>query len=424
MVQIIDDPYSGSAFGRLGRGIGQGLSEQLPKEIERTRLASGLKKLNAENVKDPFEFFTKALSIPGLTPQAIQSLGELSRQRLQGEALKNFGSKNEISSFPGLRKKETSEMGEERAPSITTRAPIEATIKPFIPRDNEQILADAARSYEENPAFFKNDPQAAIAFEQQKDATELARTQALQAQRKSQQDVQNVVRSDLNSQHARLGGKVPSEVYSKIEDKAINAVKPVSEGGEGLTEQQAIKKYGQELNAISKSYNQLFSLGKLNQLKKGSTESQRVLKNLQDEFAKRDEQEIFAKLLQTENGLSPSFAYRFAYPISATPALEKYLKDVAYVPGFGPISPKEKRVSPEKVYENVANLMDRKSGPIAIAEYLGEKGYDPDAFLNFLKINQEKYLTGEQARQLTEARNSLPSLNDLFLRSLIERGKA
>ena len=423
MVQVIPDEYRGNVFGRLGKGIGKGLSEQLPKEIERGRLSSGLKKLEKESEGlDPMQYFSRAITIPGITPQMVESLGQLAQRRMQAQALKDFNS-GEGRGGDAIPRNMLPQAGagtEGESPSITTRPPIEATIRPFIPRTPEEKAAAASQNYEANKGFFKHDPQAALAYEDQKDATELARTQAMQAQRKGEQDVQNLIQNSLTAQHGKLGGKVPSEVYNRIEDKAIRAVQSPEMGGEGLTEQQAIKKYGNELNEISKEYNQILSLGRFNLLTKGAKETVRVIKDLQKKLSSRDEEEFFAKILQTNNGLSPDYAYKLAYPVSNTPEVDKYLKALPAQPPFGPVVQKNKRVSQEEAFKEIANRMGKKSGPLAISDELRKKGYDADAFLQFLDQNKDKYLTGEQARQLTEARNAIPNLNDIFLHTMIE----
>ncbi len=87
MVQTINDPYSGNAFGRIGKGIGQGLSEQLPKEIERGRLSSGLKKFEEEHQDlNPMQQLARLSAIPGVTPQMIQSFSELAKMNNQRNA--------------------------------------------------------------------------------------------------------------------------------------------------------------------------------------------------------------------------------------------------------------------------------------------------------------------------------------------------
>lgn len=83
--QIIEDP--GSIFGRMGAGFGKGLVEQLPKEFERQRLSSGLKNFEQEHqALTPIQQLARLSSIPGITPQMIQSFSDLARQQSQMNA--------------------------------------------------------------------------------------------------------------------------------------------------------------------------------------------------------------------------------------------------------------------------------------------------------------------------------------------------
>lgn len=80
-----------SVFGRIGTGLGQGLAQQLPQEIERGRLASGLKSLSDQQGLTPFQQFSALASIPGITPQMIQSGAELLKQQGIRNAYKRGG---------------------------------------------------------------------------------------------------------------------------------------------------------------------------------------------------------------------------------------------------------------------------------------------------------------------------------------------
>lgn len=79
MPQVIEQ--QGSPLGRLGKGIGKGLADTIPKEIDRYRLTSGLEKFEKESKgKSPFQKAIDFYKIPGITPQMIETFGQLSKE--------------------------------------------------------------------------------------------------------------------------------------------------------------------------------------------------------------------------------------------------------------------------------------------------------------------------------------------------------
>jgi len=82
----------GSIFGRIGSGIGKGIAEQLPKEIENQRLRAGLndvaKQADQGNLS-PASFLAKVAGTYGVTPQIVQSFTELSKLQNQRNAFQN-----------------------------------------------------------------------------------------------------------------------------------------------------------------------------------------------------------------------------------------------------------------------------------------------------------------------------------------------
>lgn len=78
-------------FGRIGTGLGKGLADQLPKEMERNRLASGLKEFEQDYQNlTPIQQLSRAAAIPGATPQLLQSLTELAKIQNKGNAYRNL----------------------------------------------------------------------------------------------------------------------------------------------------------------------------------------------------------------------------------------------------------------------------------------------------------------------------------------------
>lgn len=422
MVQVIDDPYSGNVFGRIGKGVGKGLSEQLPKEMERSRLSSGLKKLEQEKDLDPMQFFTRALTLPGMTPQAIESLGKLAKHRMQAQGLKGFAGEREkgADAFPkSIMPEVKGQKGE--APSITTRTPIEATLNPYIPMSTGEINQAASQVYEENPAFFQHEPQRAIDYVRQQDAQEQAINSALQGQRSNEQQVQSTIVNSLKDQNKLLGTRVPSNVYSSIEDKAINAVRSKKDGGEGLTEQEAMKKYGKELDSISRDYSSIDALGNWGILQKPSSSTLNGIRSLQTKFAERNDLENFAQELMTKNKLSPGIAHYLAYPPNQTKELNNTLMKAPNIPrpkpGIEPPIPEHVKIrKTEELAKKLAPTLGKNGSPLSVAEELKAKGYDPQTWLNYLRKNRKSLdLTESQARQLDIALPKGINLNDLWL---------
>ena len=72
----------GDIFGRIGTGLAKGLSEQVPKEIERNRLATGLKNLGEQKNLTPFQQYAGLVGVAHDYPQVVESGSNLLRMLL------------------------------------------------------------------------------------------------------------------------------------------------------------------------------------------------------------------------------------------------------------------------------------------------------------------------------------------------------
>ncbi len=413
----------GNIFGRVGKGLAQGLSEQVPKEIERARLSKGLEALSNESSGlTPFQRYSKLLSIPGITPQGIQSGAELLRQEGINQALINRGQgSNQGNPYAALEKPSASNQNQAPGtPSVTTTNPIEATTKPYIPKDYNQLIDRAGQLARENPALYQGDPQKAIDAAIQEDQQNQNINKAYQSQRQGQQDVQTRIENEFQNRAKSLNAEVPGTVFNEIRDKAIDAVN----SGQ-FTEKQAADKYGKEIDAVSRAYKSLDTVGNWTMLSRSPSENKRELKSVRENFKERNDLENLADTYISKNGLSPSKAYYLAYPSTEVKELNNTLvklpelkNSISYKKGFPSPEFNEEDIRKKtlEIAPKIAKSMGKDGSPLSVSEELQSKGYDPQTWLDYLNKNRKSLdLTERQARELAKPRNFFPSLNDNWL---------
>jgi len=405
-------------FGRIGSGIGQGLGEQIPKEIERSRLQRGLEDLskNAANLT-PFQRFAKLSGIPGITPQAIQSGSQLLQQEGQNQALINRSNAPRLPDTPQsnpyaeLQRKPSAASTEPQTPSVTTKTPIEATIQPYIPKSYDQILDRAGELAQQNPQLYQGDPHKAIAAAQAEDQSLQAQNTALKAQRQGEQDVQTRIENEFQNRVQSLNAQVPGDVFNKIRDKAIQDV-----ANGKLTEKQAADKYGKEIDSVSRDYKALDTLGNWKILANKPNENLREINSIQKKFQERNDLENFADTLIAKNGLSPAKAYYLAYSPSNS---KKLNSEISNLPKIHETRTEDPSYETLQIAPKIAKEMGKEASPLAIAEELAAKGYDPSEFIKYVDKNRKELdLSERQARELDKPRNLIPTMNDFWLFSM------
>ena len=380
---------------------------------------------NAGNLS-PLEAATQLFSIPGVTPQMVQTLPALLQQQQLAQSLGSQDqSQQQVPEFPQLP-------NEQPNAGLTTRPGIEATRKGYIRPTVQQIDQRAFQLYSANPKRFNNDPQKAIQYARDEAAQEQAINQDYQSQRQGEKAVQRDVQSNLQTQANLLNAKVPGNVYSDIEQRAVRSVLPIEEGGEGLTDEEAKIKYGNELDEASRQYNSLENIGSPKWAWELPSAINRTLKSTREGFKKRGDLRNFADSLTGKNGLSPSKAYYLAYPVSEIPELSKTIQKI---PDLNPkktfredVFERKHAYNPNAILNQImpklAELMGKEGSPLSIAEELNSKGYDANIWLNYLNQNREKFdLTGRQADELTKPRSWMPNLNDIYLFTLSNQDK-
>lgn len=412
-------------FGRLGSGIGQGLAEQIPKEIEHQRLRSGLQNLAQKAGElSPEQYLAEAAGTYGITPQMIQSFGEIAKQKARGQALiqsQNSQQKQQAknSPFPQQTPKATSPSGSE-IPSITKPESLEKIQEGFIPPTQDELFERAGKMYNANPALFNHDPAKAIEVAENAALRDERRIEAHQRHHANLTALQSAVGEKLAAQAGRLEVKIPSNIYTKIEDEAIQAVQPKSKGGRGLTEQQAMKEFGEKLDGISRDYKAIDTLGGWGIVARPAAGTLSNIKNLQKKFDKRGDTENFGDELISKLSLSPILAYSLAEPVSRSYQLNNALKSL---PKLKPIETLFESKVPDKILRDKTLEVSKKlapllkdQSPLAVAFELKKLNYDPNIWLDYLIDNRENLdLKESQGRQLDKPDSAAGTLSDWWL---------
>lgn len=419
----------GNIFGRIGSGIGKGLAEQVPKEIERSRLSEGLQDISQRTGQTPFQQFASLLSLPGITPQAIQSGSELLRQQgmlqnLQQEQQKQ--QQQQRSNQLPVSDQVLQQASQVDQRSLTTPRGVQATLNPFIPPSGEEQEAMARKLFVEQPQVYHTLDEARHAVNN-KIAANQRRSDALINSRKLENDVQTEAENRLKNEINKLGANIPGRDISQLEKRAVEDIRTGA-----LTEEEAAKKYGAEADKISRDYANVRSWGGIDLITNHAKDLRSAIKSVQKSFAARGRQRDLADTMIAENGLSTPFAYSLAMPVSDIKSLHDQIKALPVIKpelssvggglsglGITGVVEKERQQKTNNIVPRLARLMGKEGSPLAVAHELQEKGYDPQVWKDYLIENQKDLdLTTGQIEELGKTdKNFMGWLNDLWLKT-------
>jgi hypothetical protein len=403
-------------FGRIGSGVGQGLAEQIPKEIDRSRLASGLEKFERESTNlTPMQGFVKALAIPGVAerPQIVQSLGDLQRQQSYLNSLKNQyqDQGKEQPKTKGYVPTEE-EVNQPMKGQVNTLATPEATAESYktaIPPTEQEERKDAYQSFQKNPARYDYDFNNALNERKATTTRNSEIQQAYKNQEATAVDKETQAKAALKTEIDKLGlNNIPPKAKQKFEEKILNAILSEKEGGEGLTQENAIKKYSKEMDQANRNYLDLSSLSAWSPV-----DFNRRANALQKEFASRGEQQMMMDKMIADQQVSPLYAAHKAYPLQKEkiPTLNKLGVQVGSPTIAGVSIPKMNDIT----YEKLKKEMGKENSPLSIAYELQQKSQNPRGWLKYLDDHRDD-LEVWQADQLTKNLNVF-DIKDMWLRA-------
>lgn len=413
----------GSTLGRIGSGVGKGLAEQLPKEIERERLSQGLKKLGDQRDLSPFQQFAGLASLPGITPQMIQSGSDLLRQQAIINSINQKSAP--IPNQEGFAPVKSNDQG---IVSATTPESTQAALNPYIPPSGQEREILARQLMAAEPQIYPNIESARAAINNQISG-DVEQSSAKLQKRALEEDVQNKTENALRNEISTLGAQVPGTLQSKFQQKAVDDVRKGL-----LSADQAKIKYGEEALKANKDFTNIRSWGNLGLITKKPDDLIGSIKALQNNAKKSGYQKEAAETLMAENGLTPQFAYASMYPVNEIKSLNDELKSIPDInpkiqklssgpglAGLGVGRPNNANSSAltEKIAPSLARSMGFEGSPLSISYELEKKGYDPQVWKKYLIDNQKELnLTSDQIDQLQKpAPSFFGLLNDWWLKA-------
>ena len=444
-------PAGGTFASNLGANIGRGLSEQVPKEVERYRLSRGLQDLaNQSGNLDPVQTLARVASIPGITPQMIQSFGELSRLQQQKGAFGRLSGGGDqrglISQQAGLNQ-QGQEPGsfQERIASALNPQQAESTTRPSQARSepgsqatdqivnepelNERALTRSKWDKEKrnqrineyiNDGFLPDQAKELAKDDEDRDLSEPGFLQQRQAELQGKREQ---ARGEFSRQ---LGIKLekevdnegkPTDVYRDITGENLANIQKEMERdlrlNPNLTFAQAADKWSTKALEFAKTKIQLKTLLKTtgNEAFIKGNEDFKKLQSFSDIFKDANNSEEFYNLLQ-EDGLklSPQGAASIAFKPSST--VEKIIKNYGIEnkkirESFKGI---DREQNARKLATQVAENMTHQDSPLSIAWNLSkmDPSFDQKSF--FDQLSQESENTGFTDRQRRETAQGVPGL--------------
>lgn len=462
----------GNIFGRIGSGIGKGLAEQVPKEIENYRLKTGLKELadkSDEGNLSPAQFLAQASGTYGITPQMIQSFGELSKIQNQGNAYRKGagGSQRPGQQTQGMSPESSPQNGQslrdiqfgnfqsnQGQPTIQPSQKIppvgsvnnQQQTPNIAPNENVPQISEGNTLNQQNLARFPWTPQQrqstvadyidqgflpdqARQLQQDDESRDLATPGVHKERLKDIEEAKGKVRDTLKRHLETKLQKTGDNVYKDVEGRMIlNAER-------GMT-RDLIKSPKSDIDNVANDWSErlyntaiakdkMRALGKTTGIEnfiKGDS-AEKKLKEYQDIFKRSGNLEEFRNMLQGEDfGLSPQAASSIAYPPSQK--VNKFLSNYRSSSGLQYHAP-QKYQEARKAALQLENDIGPDDSVLSIVRKLSDRDpyFDQQAFLD--QISEDKDQLGLNERQRMELaegeRNILPNWADLLYLPIFRR---
>jgi len=426
MVQMIKQ---GNIFGRIGSSIGQGLAEQIPKEVERNRLSSGLKAIGENKDLDPYQRFAETVGVAHEYPQIIQSAGELSRQQAMRNAYGQNGGQepnkgaggqgkkaivqenagvsssgrqptSENASIPsGFKNRQEEAMTGER---LAKKNPAASELIPEIPFTQKERETDFDREARRNPYATFEQINAKV------DDNERRRLAAPEAYRKQEEYLNNredEAEKELDKQLETSLQKEGKDIYGDLTGDTLLGMKKAMINdlatNPDLTSKQAAEKWRKKGKDFVEQKNQIKELSNRDIFERISptkkVENLKRLKEASKSYHDLDLSREYYNTLRSDFGMSPGGAAEIAYKKSDA------VKQLINKTNFGLSSIDKIPYFSRKFAEEFGLNRTSYDSILGTARAMKDKEpfFDEISFFDYLRDHQDEYnLTPDQKKEL------------------------
>lgn len=421
----------GSGWGRIGEGLGKGLSEQFMPAFQQGRLAAGLRNLE-ETGKGltPLQQFSRLAAIPGITPQMMQTYGDLLQKEGLRQGYANIAGEGE----PGVGApniQEPGQLGVSKEPASLQRRGAAPEGMPT--GDEEKSITRGHLRGESMPRqpwsqakrarrigeLSKNMPGVGVEdILKIVDEEEKRWLQAGEFERGTDEYLQNKQEEAYDELDRQIKNKLqkstiedafkelPGYTYEAMRrglsnDIANNPDKPLAQiVDKWSTKALEIGRAGTQLDKLSKESRVLAGL-------LGSKNFKEKLKSYGDIYHSAGMEEDYFNKLKADFGLSPQAAASFAYPLSSK------MKKITNIRPSGKYN---WETASRQRANQVVQALDPNESILSIAHELKMKDpfFSENVFFEEMRNHMDK-LTDRQQREVAEGPQTGRNWSDLWL---------
>lgn len=366
------------------------MSEQLPKEVERTRLSSGLRNLGNSQETDPLKRLAEIYSVPGVTPEIANQVS----QYVQSNQLRNATNRN------GEPQNNTSISPMENREAMQNNSAT-ANVPKFDRMSSNYLTPSDAATIDQRAAQIQD--QTGILFQKAQEVAQREDDKRVEAERGF--EARNDLAEKEFNKYVDTATQKEAKDYSDIIGDMKNdyLTKLQNDVANGKSPRQASLDRSKELLDFAKARSALRSQGQSfwkSLFTNLPTQQVTAAKKIYDKY---DSPELLMNDLITYQKFSKPRASAIAFPPKEQGA--GFFSNLKRSNGA--------EVNDAKVFDQALEKLSNKDSLQSFALQLQKKGYSPQGFLSYALKNSDK-LTARQSAELQNIGSFQPSMSDIL----------